>query len=401
VQSAPSRHVLTINTGSSSLKAAVYDAGGPRPELKLAAVAERLGPGGRGLRITDPQGRPVHEDGHELPDHEAALRALFEALKERPLDAVGHRVVHGGSRYSRPERVTPALTDALRELAPIDPTHLPQAIAAIETVGELHPSLPQVACFDTAFHRGMPRVAQLYPLPRELAEAGIIRYGFHGLSYEYIVDQMRSLDPDRAGGRMVVAHLGNGASMAAIRDGQPVDTTMGFTPTGGLMMGTRTGDLDPGVLLHLLVGRDMSPGDVDQLVNRQSGLLGLSGKTGDMRELLAAEATDERGAEAIELFCYQARKFLGALVAVLRGLDTLVFTGGIGEHAAPVRQRICAGLDYLDIRVDEEQNQAGSAVISTDGSAVTVRVIPTDEDVMIARHTAGLLWPSGANDVSL
>ena len=304
---------------------------------------------------------------------------------------MGHRVVHGGIHYSEPQRVTPELIAALRELIPIAPDHMPQAVQAIQAAVEAYPGLPQVACFDTAFHRHMPRTAQLYPLPRHLADEGVVRYGFHGLSYESILRELRALAPREAEGRVVIAHLGNGASMAAVRGGIGIDTTMGFTPAGGLMMGTRPGDLDPGVLLYLLVERGMTPAAVNELVNQQAGLLGVSGISADMRDLLEKEATDAQAAEAITLFCYQARKYLGALVAVLGGLDTLVFTGGIGEHAAPVRLRICEGLDFLGIRIDPDRNAAHAPAISREGGPVTVRVLRTDEDLMIARHTSELL----------
>ena len=386
------RHILTINTGSSSVKVALYAAHGRTPERWWSGQAEGIGEDQGRLQFRDGSGELVQEDTPTLAGHDEALRRLLGGMADVQLSAAGHRVVHGGSRYSQPQRIDHDLLRTLRELIPIDPTHLPQAISAVETIDKTHPGLPQVACFDTAFHRGMPRVAQLYPLPRELAEAGIIRYGFHGLSYDYIVHQLRAIDPHAAGGRLIVAHLGNGASMAAIRGGRGVDTTMGFTPAGGLMMGTRPGDLDPGVLLHLAMGHSMSLADLDDLVNRRSGLLGVSQLDSDMQRLLAAEASNPRAAEAIELFCYQARKFLGALAAVLGGLDTLVFTGGIGEHAASVRQRICQGMEFLGIRLERAGNQANAPVISARGSPVTVRVMPTDEDLMIARHTHQLLW---------
>jgi acetate kinase len=388
------RQILTINTGSSSLKVALYEAG--REEaLILWGEVERIGvPGGR-FRLTDAHGATLIDRGGDLPDHGAALGAALAALRhfrpELDLDAVGHRVVHGGIHYSEPQRVTPELIAALRELIPIAPDHMPQAVQAIQAAVEAYPGLPQVACFDTAFHRHMPRTAQLYPLPRHLADEGVVRYGFHGLSYESILRELRALAPREAEGRVVIAHLGNGASMAAVRGGIGIDTTMGFTPAGGLMMGTRPGDLDPGVLLYLLVERGMTPAAVNELVNQKAGLLGVSGIGADMRDLLGKEATDAQAAEAITLFCYQARKYLGALVAVLGGLDTLVFTGGIGEHAPSVRLRICEGLDFLGIRIDPDRNAADAPAISPEGGPVTVRVLRTDEDLMIARHTSELL----------
>jgi acetate kinase len=279
----------------------------------------------------------------------------------------------------------------LRALVPIDPNHLPQAIVAIEAVGRTYPAVPQVACFDTAFHSRMPRVARLYALPSRLVEEGIIRYGFHGLSYEYVMEKLRIIEPEAAAGRVVLAHLGNGASMAAVRGGVGIDTTMGFTPTGGLVMGTRSGDLDPNVPLYLLEERGLTPAEVSDLLNRRAGLLGVSGTSADMRDLLERELADGRAAEAIALFCYQAKKFLGALAASLGGLDDLVFTGGIGEHSATVRERVCEGLGFLGIRLDPDSNAAHARVVSSDASTVTVRVVPTDEDLMVARHTRRLI----------
>jgi acetate kinase len=383
--------ILTINTGSSSLKAALYEMGEVETRL-LSVQGERLGLAASRFRVEDARGTLLLDEASDLAGHAAAVRKLIDWLRSRDLDrgvrAIGHRIVYGGTDHAKPEAITPPLLDSLRTLAAIDPDHMPQAIGAIEALRALYPSLPQVACFDTAFHRQMPPVAQRYPLPRELWDAGIIRFGFHGLSYESIVEELRSLDPAAADGRLLIAHLGSGASMAAVRGGRSVDTTMGFTPAGGLMMGTRCGDLDPGVLIYLLQHRKMSPSALSDLVNRQAGLLGTSGISSDVKELLERKATDPRAAEALELFCYQARKFLGALAAVLGGLDTLVFTGGVGEHAAPIRTGICQGLEFLGIRLNPERNAAGAPIISRDDSPVTVRVMKTDEDLMIARHTS-------------
>jgi acetate kinase len=388
-----SLRILCVNTGSSSLKAALYEVGAGE-RLVLSALAERIGLAGARLHVSDANGDRL-ADAPPLPDHGAALEAVLAALphddRGSGLAAVGHRVVHGGARYAAPVRITDEVIESLRRLVPIDPDHLPQAIGAIEAVARAQPELPQVACFDTAFHRGMRRTAQLYALPRSLLDAGVVRYGFHGLSYEYIVQELRRLDEREANGRLVVAHLGSGASMAAIRGGTGLDTTMGFTPTGGLVMGTRSGDLDPGVLLHLLQQRGMSPAALNDLVNKESGLLGVSGTSNDMRDLLERERTDPRAAEAVDLFCYQARKHLGGLVTVLGGLDTLVFTGGIGEHAAEIRRRICAGLDFLGVRLDAERNAAHAPLISQDGGPVRVRVLRTNEELMIARHTRVVL----------
>jgi acetate kinase len=395
----PARNILTINTGSSSLKAGLYRADGAELVLRMSMLAERIGLMKARFRVFDDGGKARTDQRRELPDFDSALREVFKELGSRQIDAIGHRVVHGGSRYAQPEQVGSELLDALRALTPIDPLHLPQAIDTMEGASSFLPEVPQVACFDTAFHRAMPRVAQIYALPRELTEAGIVRYGFHGLSYEYILEQLRTIDPAAARGRVIVAHLGNGASMVATRDGKSVDTTMGFTPTGGLVMGTRSGDLDPGVLVYLAADRAMSPMQISDLLTRQSGLLGVSGRSSDMRELLDAREKDPQSSEAVELFCYRGRQFIGSLAAVLGGLDTLVFTGGIGEHAAEVRRGMCTGLDFLGIRLDESENDKNAAIISTEGGAATVRVIPTDEDQMIARHTQRLLWGQGAQHV--
>jgi acetate kinase len=391
------QRLLTINTGSSSLKAALYrlreDTTGT-PEIR--AEASRIGGRGGGLRFADARGETLEEHRGGLPDHAAALDALLSRLRDRglygdALAAVGHRIVHGGDRHRAPQRVTLDVVADLRALVPIDPNHLPQAIAAIEAVGRAYPAVPQVVCFDTAFHSRMPRVARLYALPGRLAEEGIIRYGFHGLSYEYVIGELRRLEPEAAAGRVVVAHLGNGASMAAVRGGVGVDTTMGFTPTGGLVMGTRSGDLDPSVPLFLLEEQGLTPTEVGDLVNKQAGLLGVSGTSADMRDLLDRELDDGSAAEAVALFCYQAKKFLGAMAAALGGLDALVFTGGIGEHSATVRERVCEGLGFLGIRLDPERNAAHAPIISIDDASVTVRVVTTDEDLMVARHTRRLI----------
>jgi acetate kinase len=320
---------LTINTGSSSLKAGVYSLGAPET-LMLAAHAERIGHSEGQLQITGTHGATLLEQHGHLPNHDSVLHALFACLQSQhsglAFDAIGHRVVHGGHRYQEPQHITDDLLAALQQLVPLAPDHLPQALAAIQATRQAYPLIPQVACFDTAFHRHIPPVAQQYGLPHELWDQGVRRYGFHGLSYESIMDTLRREDPAAAGGRVIVAHLGNGASRAAVLRGTGVDTTMGLTPTGGLVMGTRSGDLDPGVLLYLLQTQGMSPEQLNTLVNRRAGLLGLSGTTADMRDLLKHETRDPGAAAAIALFCYQARKFLGALAAVLGGLDTICRT---------------------------------------------------------------------------
>jgi len=375
--------VLCVNSGSSSLKLALYE-----DETAIASsTVEGIGLDEGRLRIRDRFSRVVHDAPGMFPDAGAALRDALGAARFPAPDAAGHRIVHGGADHAAPEPVTPELVAALRTLVPLAPLHIPAALHGIDAVGVHFPRLPQVACFDTAFHRRMPAVAQRLPLPRAFGAKGIQRYGFHGLSYEYVVATLGAATL----GRAVIAHLGNGASLAAVRDGLPVDTTMGFTPTGGLMMGTRSGDLDPGVLVHLLAHERFDGRTIERLVDHESGLLGASGTTSDMKALLEIRAADPRAVEAIELFCYVLRKHIGAFAAVLGGLDTLVFTGGIGEHAAPVREETCAGLEHLGIQIDRERNARNDPIVSTPGSACMVRVVRTDEDLMIARHTRALI----------
>jgi acetate kinase len=308
------------------------------------------------------------------------------------LSAIGHRVVMGGPHHVAPQRVTPELLQELHELTRIDPPHLPAAIKTIEAAQKFRPGIPQIACFDTSFHRAMPKVAQTYALPRALVERlGIIRYGFHGLSYEYILSGLRQIDPRAAEGKVIVAHLGNGASMAAIRRGKSVETTMGFTPAGGLVMSSRPGDLDPGVIAHLLTEKQMSGLELNNLIFKESGLRGISNLSSDMQDLAREKDSNPQAEEAIALFCYQARKSLGALVAVLDGVETIVFTGGIGENSALVRERVCENFSYLGLLLASNKNAAHAGIISTPESRVTVRVMKTNEELMIARHAGRLL----------
>lgn len=383
--------ILTLNVGSSSLKAGVYAGPGA---LRTAVHVDRIGLTDARLSAADAGGRPLLERRIDARDHAAAALAVLDWLGSRPAfhspGAVAHRVVHGG-HITTPQLITSDLVAELGTLVPLDPDHLPQALETIGLVTRRYPGVPQVACFDTAFHRDMPAVAQMYPLRADLREAGVRRYGFHGLSCESILEALGGLDATGAAGRLVIAHLGNGASLTAVRNGRSVDTTMGFSPAGGVMMGTRTGDLDPGVLLFVLRRDRPDPGTLNRLINREAGLLAVSGTSSDMRDLLAREAADTRAADAIALFCYTVRKALGALVAVLGGLDTVVFTGGIGEHAAAVRGRVTDGLEALGIRLDPGRNQAHAPVISAEGSPVVVRVMTSDEDGMLARHAARVL----------
>ncbi|WP_046578596.1 acetate/propionate family kinase [Spirosoma radiotolerans] len=387
----PDSPVLVLNSGSSSLKFAVY----PADEQRwLSGKLTRIGLDNGRLETTDRQHR-IQSIQCDLPDHSAALTFLFNWLQEQPtirLCAVGHRLVHGGITYRTPQRVTPELLADLRLLIPLAPDHLPAEISLIEAVSQLYPELPQVVCFDTAFHQTMPDLAKRLPIPRQLADEGLIRYGFHGLSYEYVLSQLaREAGPEAAQGRILLAHLGNGASMTAVRQGKSLDTTMGFTPTGGLMMGTRSGDLDPGVLLYLLTNKQMEASALSHLLNDESGLRGVSGLSSDMQELLQQAPHNQAAAQAIDLFCYQARKQMGAMLTVLNGLDTLVFTGGMGEQAPAIRTQICAQLDYLGIVLDPDRNAASAAVISPEGHLPVVRIIPTNEEIMIARHTRQFL----------
>jgi acetate kinase len=335
--------------------------------------------------------RRTIQAAHHKDSVDPLITWLEQKFANTDLVAIGHRVVHGGHRYSEPQCLTPEVMGELRRLSPYDPEHLSAEIELIEALGWRYPPLPQVACFDTAFHRDMPRVARLLPIPRRYDAAGVQRYGFHGLSYAYLMEELRRIAPHEAQGLVILAHLGNGASMAAVRGGKGIDTSMGFTPTAGLPMSTRSGDLDPGLLSYLSRTEGMTVEQFHTMVNQQSGLLGVSETSSDLRDLLASERHDPRAAEAVALFCYQAKKWMGSFAAVLGGLDTLVFSGGIGENSAVIRARICEGLGFLGITLDEAPNLAGAAVISKEGSRVTVRVIPTDEESQIARSVLQLL----------
>ncbi len=383
--------VLLLNGGSSSIKFAVYALGAPgtEPRRGLSGQLDRIGQPGARLVVRETAASQPASQAVEAADGPAGRQFLLAWLERQPVfatvRAVGHRVVHGGLAHHAPEVITPALVADLRQLTAYDPDHLPGEIALIEAFAARHPALRQVACFDTAFHQNMPRVAQQLPLPRRFEARGLHRYGFHGLSYAYLLEELgRQAGPAAARGRVILAHLGSGASLAAVLNGQSQDTSMGFTPAAGLVMGTRPGDLDPGVATYLLRAEGLTPNQLSHLLNHESGLLGVSETSADMRDLLAAQATDARAAEAVALFCYQARKWVGAYAAVLGGLDTLVFSGGVGEHAAEVRARICAGLEFLGIELDAAHNAVHAAVISSAGSRVVVRVIPTDEERLMA-----------------
>lgn len=386
---------LTLNAGSSSLKFALFG-GGADPVRILSGAIERIGLPEATFTLNKIASQQTERAGISAPNHVSCLDYLFKRLAETTgaagFCAFGHRVVHGGPRYAKPQVVTPDMMDELRRLSPFAPEHLPAAIALIAELSERFPNVPQVACFDTAFHRDLPRVALLLPIPRRYEAAGVRRYGFHGLSYEFLTEELARLgDPAASKGRVILAHLGNGASLAAVRDGKSIDTSMGFTPTAGLMMSSRSGDLDPGLVSYLARTEQMSATQFHEMVNRESGLLGVSETSSDLRDLLARERDDVRAAEAVALFCYQAKKWIGSFAAALGGLDTLVFAGGIGENAPLVRTRICEGLSFLGIELDESRNRAAADVISSDGSRATVRIIRTDEELMIARSVCRAL----------
>jgi acetate kinase len=388
--------VLTINGGSSSIKFALY-ATGAALQRRLAGKIDRVGLSG--TKLTFHAMSQDQQDSLSIAanDYSMAANLLIDWLEQQidftQVKAVGHRVVHG-MQHMQPEPVTQALLDELHRISSYDPEHLPHETELIEVFRRRYPQLPQVACFDTAFHRSMPRVAKLLPIPRRFDTKGIQRYGFHGLSYAYLMQSLAHVAGTQAAqGRVILAHLGNGASLAAVRAGQSMDTSMSLTPSGGVTMGTRTGDLDPGVAWYLMQSEQLTPNQFNHLINHESGLLGVSEISSDMRDLLLHEATDVRAAEAVQLFCYQVKKWIGAFAAALGGVDTLVFAGGIGENAPAIRARICDGLDFLGIAIAENHNARNAAVISAQTSRVAVRVMHTDEEVMIATtvcHVLGL-----------
>jgi acetate kinase len=387
-------NVLTINAGSSSIRFAIFGVG-QTPTRLLQGKLDRIGSGDASLTVDHGAGSAPMQIKANVKEHGAAVDFLLDWLESQPLfkaiDGVGHRVVHG-MLHSAPERVTTHVLNELKSIIPYDPEHMPREIELIEALQRRYSRLPQVVCFDTAFHRSMPRVATQLPIPRRYAAKGVQRYGFHGLSYTFLMRELARLgDPAAARGRVILAHLGSGASLAAVRDGQCIDTSMGFTPTAGLVMGTRSGDLDPGLMSYLALTESMDTVQFQTIVNHQSGMLGISESSSDVRDLLARESSDPRAAEALALFCYQAKKWIGSFAAALGGVDTLVFAGGIGENAAPVRKRICDGLNFLGIEIDENANGRHAPRISTGAGSVAVRVIRTDEESVIAELIIPLL----------
>ncbi len=388
------RNILAVNGGSSSIRFALFSAA-PDPVRLISGKIDRIGSKDANLVITGGEGAKPMQRRIAAADHRSAAGVLMDWLEQQPsfaaVMAAGHRVVHGMA-HSQPEAVTPELLAELRRITPFDPEHLPREIELIEAMQRRFPAVPQIACFDTAFHRSMPRVAVQMAVPRELEAKGVRRYGFHGLSYSYLLEELGRIgDPAAARGRVILAHLGNGASLAAVRDGQCIDTSMGFTPASGLVMSTRSGDLDPGLAAYLAMSEAMDARRFQTMVNHESGMLGIAQTSGDVRDLLSVESADVRAAEALALFCYQAKKWIGAFTAALGGLDTLVFAGGIGENAPLIRSRICADLQCIGLQLDDERNSENASLISAGSCKVAVRVIPTDEEIMIARLSLRVL----------
>ena len=386
--------VLSINGGSSSIKFALYNIEESLAQLFYGQL-ENIGEKNTKLSFSDTVTNQKNSINIKAVDHSEAVIFLIEWLEKQEdfssIKAIGHRIVHG-MKHTLPERVTPELIDELKKISAYDPDHLPEEIKLVETFRKHYPALVQIACFDTSFHTTMPVKAKLLTIPRKYYDMGIQRYGFHGLSYAYLMDELDHLaGHEAAKGKVILAHLGNGASLAAVKDGKSMDTSMGFTPTSGLPMGTRTGDLDPGVAWYLIKNEKLSPHQFNHLINHESGLLGISETSSDMRELLKSQKSDTRAAEAIELFCYQAKKWIGSFAAVLGGIDTVVFSGGIGENAPEIRSYICQGLQFLGIELNETGNTRNEAIISTDKSRVCVRVVKTNEELMIARLVCKIL----------
>lgn len=390
--------ILAVNGGSSSIKFALFKTEGPLRRVLVGGI-ERIGLSNpvfhaKGLTEAD-----IFSHQVAAPDHTQAVKVLLDWLGKRsetdPLTAIGHRLLQGGPEYYEPQRITDDLVAELHRLSPFDPDHIPEELQIFEALRGRYPDLPQIACFDTAFHHDLPRVAQLLPIPRRFEAKGVRRYGFHGLSYAFLMQELTRVAGQKAArGRVILAHLGNGASLAAVRNGKSLDTSMSFTPTAGVPMGTRSGDLDPGLVLYLSRTEMMTAQQFSTMVNTKSGLLGVSETSSDMQELLRIEPQDVRAAEAVALFCYQVKKWIGAFAAALGGLDTLVFAGGIGENAPKVRSRICEGLEFLGVELDQNLNAASPCSISTRDSRVAVRVIPTNEELMIAQTVCKVLGVS-------
>lgn len=389
----PDDSILTLNGGSSSIKVALF--AGDDPGRIWSGTLDRIGPHAR-LRtgITS-----MAETAVFAPDYAASIERVLEhvtnAMGHFLPSAIGHRIVHGGPDFAAARLLDPETIAALCQLAPLDPDHMPPELALVEAAARCFPGVPQIACFDTTFHHDLPRLSQMLAIPRRYQQGLVRRYGFHGLSYEYLMGELRRLaGASAANGRVVLAHLGSGSSLSAIHHGRPVDTSMGFTPASGVMMATRSGDVDPGLGAYLARSNALTPAQFHHMLNFGSGLLGVSETSGDMRELMASALEDPRAAEAIGLYCHLVKQRIGALAATLGGLDTLVFAGGIGENAPSVRAAICDGLGFLGIFIDAGRNDAEAPIISADRAAATVRVIATDEEIMIARHVRKIIAPT-------
>ncbi len=382
------QHILTINGGSSSIKFALYTIEEPLKEIWSGQI-ENIGSENATLSFNKPAAHQKNSTGIKATDHNEAADAFIHWLEKQDgfnsITAIGHRIVYG-MEHTAPEIISPELLMYLKKISPYDPDHLPEEIKLIEVFSKRYPALKQVACFDTAFHTTMPPVAKMPGIPRKYFDKGIQRYGFHGLSYDYLVTELKNIAGEKAAqGKIILAHLGSGASLAAVKNGKSIDTSMGFTPASGLPMGTRSGDIDPGIAWYLMKFEKLDPEQFNHLINHESGLLGISETSADISVLQELENTDNRAAEAIALFCYQTKKWIGAYAAVLGGVETLVFAGGIGEHSPEVRSKICDGLEFLGIELDEIKNMNNEAIISTGESRVTVRVIKTNEELMIAK----------------
>ncbi|TFE66075.1 acetate kinase [Methylacidiphilum sp. Yel] len=383
--------ILTVNSGSTSIKISIFDS--ETESLVLHGTIERIGITNSLFQFKNREGEIIAEELLQLKDHDEAIAKLFSFLKKHRLEssllAVGHRIVHGGQLFQEPRLVTSEMLENLKELIPLAPDHLPSQILAIESFRKHIPQTKNICCFDTAFHKTIPHYARHYALPKSLRNMGIIRYGFHGLSCEYVMEELQEKEKEKALGKIIIAHLGGGASLTAVYNGQSIDTTMGFSPLSGLIMGTRCGDLDPGAVLYLIKEKGFRATELYDLLNKQSGLLGLSGKSPNMKDLL--EDSTKEAKEAVNTFVYQAKKFLGAFITILNGLDILVFTGGIGENSAQIREKICKNLDFWAIQLDPLKNQAHNEIISTEKSSTKIRIVKTNEELIIARRTLQLL----------
>ena len=383
--------ILTINGGSSSIKFALFETK-TNPQSLLMGSIDRIGSVAGTFSV---EGKNISfSQAVTIPHSQAAATLLSSWLREQQIlpIAIGYRVVHGGPRHDEPIKITPHVLRELERWSQLDPEHLPEEIFLIKQFQKIYPSIPQIACFDTAFHHDLPRVAQLLPIPRRYEAKGVRRYGFHGLSCTFLMQELKRVEgAKKAQGKVILAHLGHGASLTAVHHGKSIDTTMGFSPTSGIMMGSRSGDLDPALISFFSREEQMQPEQFQEMVNKKSGLLGVSEISSDLRDLLACEKKDSRAAEAIELFCYQIKKQIGAFAAALHGLDILVFSGGIGEHAPLIRRRICDGLGFLGIELDEKKNQKNHSLISSPKAKVQVHVIPTNEELIIAQSTLSFL----------